>query len=70
MKAGTCRTITACGHQIRESVTGPAQLHVVLCTRVRIPARLMRTACCGNDVIIALRQATVPYLMMPVLAEI
>ncbi|CUS36852.1 hypothetical protein COMA2_280005 [Candidatus Nitrospira nitrificans] len=44
---GTCRTITDCGHRIRESVTGPVQLHIALCIRVRIPARLMKTACCG-----------------------
>ncbi len=42
MKAGTCRTITDCGHRIRESVTSPAQLHIVLCTRERIPTRLMK----------------------------
>ncbi len=41
MKAGTCRTITDCGHWIRESVTSPAQLHIVLCTWERIPTRLM-----------------------------
>ncbi len=41
IKAGTCRTITACGHRIRESVTSPAQLHIVLCTWERIPTRLM-----------------------------
>jgi len=45
---------TDCRHRIRESVTGSVQMHVVLRTPVRIPARLIKKPA-ADDVICGTR---------------